>query len=36
MRDPLHYPDALAAAGTTFARVKRIAAVKAGSSDRNA
>ena len=25
MRDPLHYPDALAAVGTTFARVKRIA-----------
>jgi len=36
MRDPMHYPDALAAVGTTFARVKRIAAARAGSTDRNA
>jgi hypothetical protein len=27
MRDPLYYPEALAAVGTKFARVKRIAGV---------
>jgi NAD(P)-dependent dehydrogenase (short-subunit alcohol dehydrogenase family) len=30
MRDPLVYPDALAAVGATFERVKRLAASKAG------
>jgi len=36
MRDPLHYPDALAAVGTTFARVKRIAAVRSRTHESRA